>query len=382
MMSFNLPHRWGRAAQVLRNLSVNAWIASSLVLGGLVWAAPQAKLPDPLSQAVKPVAGKPKTGQALGVASGVAVSGHSVVAVGPRGLIALSTDDGQTWAQVASPVSTDLSSVRFTSATTAWALGHDAVMLRSDDTGKTWRKVLDGRDVASLLSKTYEAGPAWLTEDVQRTAAQSATPGVWTAPFLDIGFVNDQQGYAVGGFGLLLKTEDGGKTWKPWLEHSDNSRLFHLYSVAVRGSDVWIAGEMGLLMRLQGERFTAVKTPYHGTYFGIDVRGPNVLAYGLRGNVYFSPNEGKDWQQIPTGTEASVVSAWMDDASATLFSQDGEVFHADLKAHTAQVRPLKTGPETYGAARVSGGAGWVVVGITGVKSFSAAADQAVTTTNK
>eukprot|EP01041_Mallomonas_annulata_P040423 gene40423-64322_t len=70
--------------------------------------------------------------------SGVASQGGRTIAVGPRGLILLSEDGGVSWRQVGSPVSTDLTTVRFASSGVAWAVGHDAVALRSPDGGASW----------------------------------------------------------------------------------------------------------------------------------------------------------------------------------------------------------------------------------------------------
>ena len=66
-------------------------------------------------------------------------------------------------------------------AVAAWAVGHDAVALRSTDGGASWQRVLDGRALLKLLREHYapsvgapDAGK--VREEVERWAAQSATP--------------------------------------------------------------------------------------------------------------------------------------------------------------------------------------------------------------
>lgn len=294
------------------------------------------------------------------ITSGVASHGKQVVAVGPRGLVLRSDDAAATWQQVAVPVSSDLTSVRFSSATTVWAVGHDAVLLRSTDSGKSWTRVLDGRSVMTLLKTYYgdraKAGDtvaAAMVREVERSAGQSATDSVWPAPILDLWFTDDKHGFVVGAFGLILRTEDGGSTWTPWMEHTDNERRFHLYGISCQVQPCFVAGEQGLLMRLdesQG-RFVKVETPYNGTYFGVHLQDGAVIAHGLRGNVFRSNDGGHQWQKLDIGSDVNVVAA--------LNSEDGKVFLV------TQVGEVVTPPDADGnVARVAVPPGGEVLGAT------------------
>lgn len=289
---------------------------------------------------------------------GIARQGQRVLGVGGRGLILLSEDGAATWRQVASPVAADLVSVRFSSPTTAWAVGHDAVILRSDDAGASWQRVLDGRGVLELLRAAYPtATHPELAREVERGIAQSATPDVWPAPFLDIRFTDAQRGYAVGAFGLLLQTVDGGKTWVPWLQRADNERYYHLYALGGDDNSTYIAGERGLLLRLDpaGERFERVRTPSEGTFFGVEVFGPHRLVYGLRGNAYLSSDAGASWHKLATGTEAHIVDAQLTPRGLLLVSQAGEVLLVDLETRIAKALRLPSGPEVLAAVAADEG---------------------------
>lgn len=287
-------------------------------------------LPDPM---VVPT--QPSDFARKGVVSGISRFGDRLIAVGPRGLILVSTDASATWKQVASPVSTDLVSVKMLNADSAWAVGHDAVALRTSDGGATWKKVLDGKSVSSLLRDTYSerakagdtAAEAQLLE-IDRSLAQSATPGVLPSPFLDVWFADTNEGYLVGAFGLVLRTLDGGQQWTPWIDRLDNERRFHLYAVTGDGRDRYIAGEQGLLLRLDPvtKRFVKVPTPYAGSYFGLDVRARRIVAFGLRGNAYAQSGPSANWTKIVTGIDANIVAAInMDDEQLLLVSQSGHV---------------------------------------------------------
>ncbi|HEX8606400.1 MAG TPA: YCF48-related protein, partial [Pseudoduganella sp.] len=276
--------------------------------------------------------------------SGIAVQGNTALAVGARGTILVSADAGKTWKQVQAPVSVDLTTVRFTGPGSAWALGHDGVALRSNDRGATWSKVLDGRSLMALLNTHYsdlaesgDSGAAAVLKEIAGAAAQSATPGVLPYPFLDIRIDAGGEGFLAGAFGLLLRTRDGGASWEPWIERAANDRRMHLYAIeqAADGT-LYLAGEQGLLRRHDraGGRFVALESPYAGTFFGLKASEAGLVAFGLRGNAFFSGDQGASWQKIALGTQATVVDAlacapgemaFVTQAGQVLLSRDGSV---------------------------------------------------------
>ncbi|MNR11331.1 Ycf48-like protein [compost metagenome] len=139
--------------------------------------------------------------------------GQRLVAVGQRGHILYSDDNGKRWQQATVPVSCDLNAVYFPTAEQGWAVGNDGVVLHSSDAGATWSKQLDGRQIGDLMFKHYTAlaktepnNEQWavLAADSQRLIDEGADK-----PFLGVWFANDKVGYVVGMFNLILRTEDG-----------------------------------------------------------------------------------------------------------------------------------------------------------------------------
>ena len=61
-----------------------------------------------------------------------------VIAVGDRGYIVLSDDNGRTWRRAKSPAAPLLTAVEFLDANNGWAVGHDSVILATADGGETW----------------------------------------------------------------------------------------------------------------------------------------------------------------------------------------------------------------------------------------------------
>ncbi|MDO6748847.1 WD40/YVTN/BNR-like repeat-containing protein, partial [Gilvimarinus sp. 1_MG-2023] len=71
-------------------------------------------------------------------------AGERLVAVGAFGHILYSDDQGASWQQAQVPVSVTLTAVSFADARHGWAVGHDGIILATEDGGLNWRKQLDG----------------------------------------------------------------------------------------------------------------------------------------------------------------------------------------------------------------------------------------------
>jgi len=265
--------------------------------------------------------------------NGLARAGDRIVAVGQRGHIVYSDDAGKSWRQAEVPVSSDLVAVSFPTASDGWAVGHDGVVLHSKDGGQSWTTQLDGRRLGQLMFEYYSRSAAALTDDPKRAALLIEEAKRFQAqgaenPFLDVWFRDANNGYIVGAFGLVFRTVDGGASWEPLLHAVENPKGQHLYAVRGIGSDVYIAGEQGLLLKLaQGDTtFRALELPYKGTLFGVTGSGQTVIAHGLRGTVLRSTDGGHQWQQVPTGLQVGLTASTRDsDGRLLIVSQAGHI---------------------------------------------------------
>lgn len=203
--------------------------------------------------------------------------GDRLVAVGERGHILLSDDSGGTWRQVVTPTRAFLTAVDFADTSTGWAVGHDAVVLRTADGGENWE-------------------------------LQYADPELET-PLMDVRFADAATGFAVGAYGLFLETVDGGENWEQrWVTDEE----IHFNAILNPAPQQWfMAGEFGGLYRSDdgGREWQVLDTPYEGSFFGaLTLRGGELLAFGLQGNLFRSDDGGESWQRIETGT-TSVLTA-------------------------------------------------------------------------
>ena len=204
--------------------------------------------------------------------------GGTIVAVGAAGHILRSTDSGASWELAKAPTLATLTGVSFADAQHGWAVGHDALILRTEDGGRTWIKQYQG-------------------EDLQ-------------VSFLDVLFLDAQTGFVVGAYGQFMATADGGRTWTPRRLSEDD----YFFNRLTRGPDgtLYIAGEHGTLLRStdRGLTWVPIRAPYDGSFYGILPLAPKVLlAHGLRGRIYRSEDDGDTWQLAPTDLRVLLATA-------------------------------------------------------------------------
>src|SRR3546814_17371900 len=117
-------------------------------------------------------------------------------------------------------------------------------------------------------------------------------PTLFRSPVRDFLALEAQHCLAVGAYGLLLETHDGGQTWNAVDSHGFDEDELHLNSIGkLNNGDLMIAGEQGLIAISTdgGVTWTKQASPYEGSYFGVLPHGDKgALIYGLRGNVYVS----------------------------------------------------------------------------------------------
>jgi photosystem II stability/assembly factor-like uncharacterized protein len=214
-----------------------------------------------------------------------------VVVVGERGHILRSTDAGKIWQQADVPTRATLTGVFFHDKALGWAVGHDQVILRTTDGGKSWKLVYAPTDAES--------------------------------PLLDLWFEDARHGFAIGAYGAFLETTDGGESWTARRIADED---FHLNQIVSAGNNrLYIAAEAGNILRSDdgGGTWKLLTTPYEGSFFGaLPLSEQSLLLFGLRGHLFRSDDGGGSWRQIATGTDASLTGG--------LLLADGHVVIAGL----------------------------------------------------
>ena len=278
----------------------------------------------------------------------VGLDSGRIVAVGERGHVLLSDDDGANWRQVVAPTRATLTAVA-ASGDNVVAVGHDGVILHSSDAGDTWQRVRE---------------EPYSPDNVGSTSNGS--------PLLDVLFLDTNRVLAVGAYRLMLASTDAGVTWMPVpmaLTNDDKAEasteraavteasvddedvsdplLFsedelmlddeidpHLNAVVRIGSNgLLLAGERGTLFRSEddGASWRRLDLPYGGSMFGaLALGGSRVLVFGLRGRAFESEDLGDTWSEINTGTQATLFDGDVgaDGAIVLVGAQGAMVRHA------------------------------------------------------
>lgn len=266
----------------------------------------------------------------------VVSTGDRLIAVGERGHVVYSDDGGFKWKQANVPVISTLTAVYFVNEQIGWAVGHDGIVLKSEDAGVNWSKQFDGFSANEMVVKQAvrskqlaedELNKAKIMGNSERISlaeesienlsfaledAQADLESKSTKPLLDLWFKNDKEGFVIGAYGMIFKTFDGGSNWQDWSSHVENPNRYHLNAIANAGSNkLMIVGEAGLMLRTTdgGDEWKAMFSPYEGSFFGLTSLTEQGVqfAFGLRGNVARTDSFGSSWKLMDTGTEQSLI---------------------------------------------------------------------------
>lgn len=291
---------------------------------------------------------------ASGLLLDVVNTGKHLIAVGDRGAVVVS-NNGSDWAQVVTPVRSPLTALSFASESVGWVVGHDAVILKTSDGGKTW------------LMQNFQP-------EVEK-------------PFLDVIALDEHTVIAIGAYGLLYRTTDGGDTWTPLDAPAIKADETHFNSITKLGNGaLLIVGEQGMLGLSTDQGATWEKitpSPYDGSFYGaIPVGQDGALVFGLRGNVYKTDKlKGGTFTKVDTGTVSSFFGGTaLPDGSVVLVGLAGAVLKISPTGELSPLRVKVKGQDALGnnvekdvtgsfSAATPFAGGILVVGEQGVQSL-------------
>ena len=222
----------------------------------------------------------------------------------------------------------------------AVAVGDQGIVLLSDDQGKTVRQArsvpvsstLTGVSFADarhgwavghwgVILATVDGGETW---QLQRLAASE------DRPLFAVHFFDARNGVAAGLWSLILTTDDGGKTWverklsPPSGAAKADANLLALF--ADGKGRVYAAAERGLVLRSddRGQSWQYLPTGYKGSFWsGIALADGTLVVGGQRGTVYRSADDGKTWEKAELDSKSSVTGFAAGGGELSLVGLDG-----------------------------------------------------------
>ena len=325
----------------LRRLLVVASVA--MTVGGIVLpisAANAAASDSAAAPSVAPIPAMMAQHASSGLLLGVANAGTHLVAVGGNGVIILS-DDGMGWTQVQTPVDVTLTGVSFADDQHGWAVGHDALILYTADGGHTWR-------------------------------IQNYQPAL-NSPMFAVLAIDAQKVLAVGAFGLMKMTEDGGQHWTDVDAPELLGDKLHLNGIArLADGQLLVVGENGLAgVSADGQHWQRLTLPYEGSFFGTLPWGDHgAIAFGLRGSIYMTGDvRSAQWHPVEVATTSSFFGGLKLPADeVVVIGGDNTVVRIDHSgaAHVMHNSPDKVGQSSSLTAGILYKDKLLMVGETGV----------------
>ena len=256
------------------------------------------------------------------------------------------------------------------------AVGEHGIVLLSDDSGATSRQAR-GVPVDATLNAvafvderqgwavghwgailgTADGGETW---QLQRLAAEE------DRPLFAVHFFDAQHGVAVGLWSLVLTTDDGGKTWAPQTlappqgASKADANLLSLF-VDAQGR-VYATAERGLVLRSddRGHTWTYLSTGYKGSFWsGAALADGTLLVGGQRGSIYRSSDGGARWARVELDSKSSITGMAQGGGEVMAVGLDGlRALSTDGGLHfSVALRPDRL--SLTGALRLDKGA-WLV----------------------
>ncbi len=299
--------------------------------------------------------------------------GDRYFAVGHQGHILYSDDGGDSWTQAEVPVRSTLLDIYFPSPELGWAVGHEGVILHSGDGGKTWVKQYDGIRYGLEGKAYYEEMAAadpndtlfpYLVGEMDFAISQGADK-----PLFKIRMHTTTSGHALGAYGMILRTEDGGENWYHVLHHMENDSFYHYFDYAqLPGKRMFfLSGEAGLLMVGDGTVETPgakmiYSVPWEGSFFtSVDATDDAIVLGGLRGRMFRTTDVGHTWAVVEKPTTSSLVdSTRLANGNLVFVGIAGEILISTDEGYTFAMLPLRSGGRIYTVAE--GPEGTLLVG--------------------
>jgi photosystem II stability/assembly factor-like uncharacterized protein len=279
-----------------------------------------------------------------------------------------STGDGSWFWQIPQPQGNELSSVCFSDATTAWAVGGAGTLLKSVDGGQTWVAqrfpmaaeltgiaFLDARngwivgtapgdDVSDqgVVFRTYDGGATW-----ERLAI------VARGGLREVAFTDDRHGWAVGWWGDLYQTSDGGATWVVreiygWIDEVEFTDATHGWAADDNGG-LWRTSDAGLhwtlYPRFRNWNLQAISfsDERHGWVVAWD--------YYAKDAVFVTDDGGAHWRRRLAVDEDLVTGAFADATHGFVYERSGDWRYGTVHMTT-------DGGATWRVQRFSADPGW------------------------
>jgi photosystem II stability/assembly factor-like uncharacterized protein len=240
------------------------------------------------------------------------VTGTTWLIAGGAGIYR-STDNGSTWGNIKTGVYTN---VLFWDANNGLAVGSGTIV-RTTNGGTTWTNATGNTTgsnfglayaTSSVAAVTTFGGLVVRSVDGGSTWSNATMPPISGFPMWAVSFFDATRGVAVGSYGQLISTSDGGASWTTTTQRYDQSygQVEVVNDICRTGSQTWFAATSSGLYRTtdEGASFTRVMA---GGWISLSFRDPmtGVALGGAGSHYWYTTDGGLTW----TGANLPVPAA-------------------------------------------------------------------------
>ncbi|MBU4272936.1 MAG: hypothetical protein KKE86_11590 [Planctomycetes bacterium] len=242
------------------------------------------------------------------------------------GVVLTTRDGGGTWTHNPKLMLPALRRIGFFGPDRGWAAGCRSAMYPSgafatDDGGRSWRPLPGGNDAPWRAADFVGprdgalAGRNGALAVVRDGTLESArADGFELRSFSRIRLIRPSYGWLIGEGGLLLATDDLGRSWRsPSGDLPKAISHFDFAALAVRGAKCWIAGSPGTLVfhtadagRTWNAFPTGTTVPIQAMAFSDDQHG---WAVGELGTILATDDGGRTWRRQRSGGSRAALLA-------------------------------------------------------------------------
>ena len=266
------------------------------------------------------------------------------------GLIAFSTGAAAVNAEQ-SQASDDLFSVTSLPSGVWYAVGVAGTLLSSNNDGRTWkaRKIAEAQPFGwlDLYSVRFadekhgwicgEQGLVLRTDDGGKTWRRQPT-GV-NEELYRLAPGDSKNAIAVGTNGIILYTNDGGEHWQA---NRQKGELDYFDATMPEAANGWVVGEFETILHTSdgGKTWETQRGGKRANFraaalFSISFRdGQEGLVTGQGGNFFSTSDRGKNWRSIPPTNDTSMYAARFVDRQIWIAGDDGTLL--DMALDSAQ----------------------------------------------
>ncbi|MDE0016273.1 MAG: YCF48-related protein [Candidatus Poribacteria bacterium] len=277
-----------------------------------------------------------------------AVSSEEGYVVGDRGAILRTEDGGVVWNAQDSRTTECFGAAHFISAQKGWAVAEAGVVLQTTNGGTVWERQTSGTQQDLLGVFFVDEKTGWCvgsggeiiyTDNGGKTWNQQKSGTTWN--LFDVHFTSKQRGWAVGMNGTMLSTVDGGTNWK-LASISRQHPFFFLDAVTfvspeigwVVGLDLRSLGMDGLILHTENGGKTWQRQESYTKNFLDDVffiSETEGWIVGKEGRVLHTKDSGQNWRPQRTDTRTDLKSIYISSTnSGWVVGQNGTILKYEI----------------------------------------------------